>query len=100
MKRSKLTWIGSAIAAGLVAYAVGSAIAQQSQPASREVRTVQTITGSSERGVSAALKDAVDKIPVPKGDQVIRFRLVNVSGEKSARASVCSVEIEVSSDKP
>ena len=100
MNRLKLTWFGSAIAAGLVAYAVGSAIAQQSQPTSRDVRKVETITGSSERGVSAALKDAVDKIPVPKGDQVVRFRLVKVTGEKTARSSICNVEIEITVEKP
>lgn len=98
VNRAWLIGFGSVLATGAGLLVIATAAAQQSQPAPKVGLMPQTITGSSERGVSAALKDAVDKIPSPKGDQVFRFRLVSVTGEKTAKSSTCNVEIEVTQD--
>lgn len=98
VNRAWSTGFGSALATGVGLLIIATATAQPSQPAPKVGLKPQTITGLSERGDSAALKDAVDKIPTPEGDQVFRFRLVSVTGEKTARSSKFNVEIEVTQD--
>lgn len=78
-----------------------SVLAQQTKPSEPQPAPKATlIRGSSDRGVSAAIKDAVDRIPAPSGDDVTAFRVVSITGEKSAKRSVCTVEIEVSPMAP
>ncbi len=68
--------------------------AQPTQPpAAQPAPTI--IRGESERGVSAAIKDAVDKVPAPAANATKFFRVTTISGQKTAKAQKVMVELEV-----
>ena len=108
MKRA-MSLVSMTVLAGCASlFVFSAAMAQQGQPgpskqdadsSTQPASAAKIIKGSSERGVSAALKDAVDRIPAPKGDQVFRFKVVNITGEVSKARSTCTVEIEVTEGK-
>lgn len=73
--------------------------AQQTPPADSKSDRPVLIRGESGSGVSAALKNVADQIPAPKNGETKYFRVVSISGKKTARDSTVMVEVEVQ-DKP
>lgn len=100
MTLSNRKWITAfgACVVGLCAWSVVSA--QQAEPkADKPTAGPVIIRGESDRGVSAAIKTAVDKIPAAVGDATMYFRVASITGKKSAKAETVAVELEVQ-DKP
>ncbi len=96
-KRSLVGFAGACLV-GLCTWAVVCA-QQQTSTASRPVAAPTRVRGASERGVTMALKDAVDRIPTPAGNAAKYFRVVSIAGEKTAKTQIVSVELEVQ-DQP
>lgn len=97
-RKNAFHWLaGGLLVAGFLATAATALQAQQAPPAAPP--RVQIIRGESSRGVSMALRDAAEKIPAPRGDQVLHFRVRSISGQKSRAGESVVVELEVQ-DRP
>jgi len=83
----------------LVSLALGAALAlQETPPGATPAAAPKIIRGESSRGVSLAIKDAVDKVEVA-GDATKHFRVVSITGQKARKYEKVVVELEVQ-DKP
>ena len=96
LSQSRLV-IAATVLLGVCTWTIISA--QQTPPADSKSDRPVLIRGESGSGVSAALKNVADQIPAPKNGETKYFRVVSISGKKTARDSTVMVEVEVQ-DKP
>src|SRR5262245_55029905 len=100
MRHAKIGAVAATCVGLVVLLAWSTVSAQQAEPKpEKPVHKVERITGESDRGVSFAIKNAVEKIPAPTGDAAKYFRVTSITGKKTAKAEMVFVELEVG-DKP